>query len=86
MGTWARKRVRELRKWTWNGDDKCVGAGNFLEAAAIAVLPGGRVVTGSTPDGKLKVWAIETGVCLKTIETNDMEDVFGIEKDDGLKA
>ena len=83
MGTWARKRVRELRKWTWNGDYKCCDG---FSCVAIAVLPGDRVVTGGTPDGKLKVWAIETGVCLKTIETNDMEDVFGIEKDDGLKG
>ena len=69
MGTWARKRVRELRKWTWNGDYKCCDG---FSCVAIAVLPGDRVVTGGTPDGKLKVWAIETGVCLKTIETNDI--------------
>ena len=80
MGTWARKRVRELRKWTWNGDYKCCWDGHQQEAAAIAVLPGGRVVTGGCPDGELKVWAIETGICLKTIETHDMHDVLGSEK------
>ena len=80
MGTWARKRVRELRKWTWNGDYKCCWDGHQQEAAAMAVLPGGRVVTGGCPDGELKVWEIETGICLKTIETHDMHDVLGSEK------
>ena len=39
LGTWARKRVRNFRKWTWRGHD--------AEVQAIALLSDGRVLSGS---------------------------------------
>ena len=72
LGTWARKRVRDFRKWTWRGHD--------AEVQAIALLSDGRALSGSR-DQTMKVWKIETGECIKTIDTRGTRGRLGYDGD-----
>ena len=68
VGTWARKRVRERRTWTWEGHQGQNKKEPWLHVGAIALLSGRRVVTGGH-DGGIMVWNADTGELLQMIAT-----------------